>query len=102
MKIDSSNHAAALDSVQLSGAAQTQTIEAGKSKAAAAGAGAGAGTDQVALSNLSQALRTESEDTPERTAYLDKLSKLVASGEYNPDASGIAKSMVDDLVRGGF
>jgi len=101
MKIDS-NHGAGLDSVQLSNTAQATAVEASRGKAAAAGAGASAGTDRVALSNLSQALRTESEDTPERAAYLDKLSKLVAGGEYNPEASQIAKSMVDDLLKGGI
>lgn len=121
MKIDSTNQGAGPDSLQLSKAAQeagkTQAAEAAKAektagagkvadaaKTKAAAAGAGYGGDQVQLSNLSEALRAQNrvqdEDTPERAAYLEKLSRQVASGEYKPDASQIAKRMVDDLLGG--
>jgi anti-sigma28 factor (negative regulator of flagellin synthesis) len=126
MKIDSTNQGAGPDSLQLSKAAQaagqTQAAEAAKAekaaetakaekaaeagkaagagKAKAAAAGAGYGGDQVQLSNLSEALRAQNEDTPERVAYLEKLSRQVAGGEYKPDAEQIAKRMVDDLLGG--
>jgi anti-sigma28 factor (negative regulator of flagellin synthesis) len=122
MKIDSTNQGAGIDSLQLSKAAQEQAagkaaeqqaaakarataaepVEAVKAKTAAAGAGAGtAATDQVQLSNLSHALRAETEDTPERLAYLEELSRQVARGDYQPDSGAVAKKMVDELL-GGF
>jgi len=110
MKIDSPNPNAGQlsgipspqDRVELSKAGQGQQavgvsgVEGGgeKSKAAAAGAS----TDSAQLSGLSQLLRTQTEDTPERAAYLARLEQQVNAGEYNPKPADIARSLVDDLL----
>jgi len=110
MKIDSPNPNAAQlsgipapqDRVELTKAAQTRQTEkiaapegeGQKSRAAAAGAA----TDSAQLSGLSQLLRTQTSDTPERAAYLAQLEKQVASGEYNPEPADIARRIVDDIT----
>lgn len=111
MKIDSPNPNAAQlsgvpapqDRVELTKAGQTQQVEKVaapegeglKSRAAAAGAA----TDTAQISGLSQMLRTENDNTPERAAYLARLEQQVAAGEYNPQPSDIARSIVDDLLK---
>lgn len=111
MKIDSPNPNAAQlsevpppqDRVELNKAGQTQQTgevtgvegSGGKAKAAAAGAS----TDSAQLSGLSQLLRTETEDTPERAAYLAKLEQQVSAGEYNPSPPAIAGSIVSDMLK---
>lgn len=111
MKIDQPNPNAAQlsgipapqDRAELSKAAQAQQTgkiaapegEGLKSRAAAAGAA----TDTAQLSGLSQLLRTETGDTPERAAYLNRLEQQVASGEYNPNPSDIARGIVDDIMK---
>ncbi len=110
MKIDQPNPNAAQlsgipapqDRAELSKAAQTQQTEkiaapegeGVKSRAAAAGAA----TDSAQLSGLSQLLRTQTDDTPERAAYLNRLEQQVASGEYNPNPADIARGIVDDIT----
>ena len=89
MKIDSPNPNAAQlsgvpapqDRVELTKAGQTQQVEKVaapegeglKSRAAAAGAA----TDTAQISGLSQMLRTENDNTPERAAYLARLESLL-------------------------
>lgn len=108
MKIDSPNPNAGQlsgvpapqDRVELSKAGQTQQaggVEASGEKARAAAAGAS--TDTAQLSGLSQLLRTQTEETPERAAFLARLEREVQSGEYNPQPSDIARSIVDDLLK---
>ena len=111
MKIDSPNPNAAplsgvpapQDRVELSKAGQTQQTEKvaapdgeGRNSRAAA---AGAASDSAQLSSLSQLLRTQTDDTPERAAYLNRLEQQVASGEYNPNPADIARGIVDDILK---
>ena len=111
MKIDSPNPNAGQlsgvpspqDRVELSKSSQAQQagavagVEAGAEKTKAAAAGAA--TDSAQLSGLSQLLRTQTEETPERAAFLARLERQVNAGEYNPKPADIARSIVDDLLK---
>jgi anti-sigma28 factor (negative regulator of flagellin synthesis) len=111
MKIDSPNPntpqlsgvPAPQDRVELTKAGQTQQTEkiaapegeGQKSRAAAAGAA----PDSAQISSLSQLLRSQTDDTPERQAYLSGLEQQVASGQYNPNPADIARGIVDDIMK---
>ena len=111
MKIDSPNPnapqltgtPAAQDRVELTKAGQTQKTEkvegAGEASPKAKAAAAGTASDSAQLSSLSHQLRTQTDDTPERQAYLERLQKQVAAGEYNPQPGDIARSIVDDFLK---
>jgi anti-sigma28 factor (negative regulator of flagellin synthesis) len=55
--------------------------------------------DQVELSNLGMHLRALDSESPERTAYLEKLSADVASGRYKTDAKELSRKIVDDAIK---
>jgi anti-sigma28 factor (negative regulator of flagellin synthesis) len=111
MKIDSPNPNAGQlsgvpapqDRVELTKASltqQTEKIAAAKGEGQESrAAAAGAATDSAQISGLSQLLRTQNDDTPERAAYLSRLEQQVALGEYNPNPADIARSIVDDLLK---
>lgn len=111
MKIDSPNPnmgqlsgvPAPQDRVELSRTGQAQETEktgaAGSDGARSRAAAAGAGTDSAQISNLGQSLRLQTEDTPERTAYLARLQEQVDAGNYDPAPADIARSIMDDLLK---
>ena len=107
MKIDSPNPNAGQlsgvpapqDRVELSQASQTQQTE---KLAASKGEGQesrAAAADSAQISSLSQLLRTQNDDTPERAAYLSRLEQQVALDEYKPNPADVARAMVDDLLK---
>lgn len=57
--------------------------------------------DRVQLSLLSNALRVESEDTPERLEKVQMLRQAYQSGNYQPDSAVVAKNLIDEAL-GGF
>ena len=57
--------------------------------------------DRVQLSVLSNALRAESEDTPERLEKVQRLKDAYQAGRYEPDPTVVAKNLVDEAL-GGF
>ena len=57
--------------------------------------------DRVQLSLLSNALRAESEDTPERLEKVQMLRQAYQSGNYQPDSAVVAKNLIDEAL-GGF
>lgn len=57
------------------------------------------GPDQVQLSNLSQELRVQVEDTPERLERVDQLRAAYRTGAYQPEAREVSKSIVEDALR---
>ena len=64
-----------------------------------AGAPAGpAGEDQGHLSDLAGCLRSLSTDTPERAAYLEKLSAEIEAGSYTVDARALSRKIIDDAL----
>lgn len=87
-----------------SGAAKPSGKTSGPSNPADGGP-SGTGTDRVQLSNLLENLRHEgisgeSDLTPERAAYLDKLGAQVASGDYKVDADALSARIIDDTIKG--
>ncbi|MBL8236025.1 MAG: flagellar biosynthesis anti-sigma factor FlgM [Bryobacterales bacterium] len=81
--------------------AKTQeTAATAKAHAAKAGAGAGrvGAGDQVNLSPLAAALQGALSDSPERSAYLERLATDYAAGSYQPDASATANGIISDTL----
>jgi anti-sigma28 factor (negative regulator of flagellin synthesis) len=74
---------------------------AGENRAGAAAAGVGTGLDQLQLSSLSRSLRMEYSESPERVAYLEKLSLEVASGRYDVDPEAISRDIVEEAFGRG-
>ncbi|HZO54072.1 MAG TPA: hypothetical protein VFB63_15265 [Bryobacteraceae bacterium] len=110
MKIDSPNPNAGQlsgvpapqDRVELTKASltqQTEKIAAAKGEGQESRAAAAAATDSAQISGLSQLLRTQNDDTPERAAYLSRLEQQVALDAYKPNPADIARAMVDDLLK---
>jgi flagellar biosynthesis anti-sigma factor FlgM len=58
--------------------------------------------DRVQLSGLSHALRTETEDTPERLEKVAQLKAAVQSGTYSPDPVKVGSKIIDDALKGGL
>ena len=58
--------------------------------------------DRVQLSGLSHALRTETEDTPERLEKVAQLRADIQSGKYQPDPVQIGSKIIDDALGGGL
>jgi anti-sigma28 factor (negative regulator of flagellin synthesis) len=50
------------------------------------------------LSDLAGRLRSLSSDTPERAAYLEKLSAEVEAGRYTVDAQALSRKIIDDAL----
>jgi anti-sigma28 factor (negative regulator of flagellin synthesis) len=73
---------------------------AGASSGPPSGPAGPAGEDQVHLSDLAGRLRSLSSDTPERAAYLEKLSGEVEAGRYTVDALALSRKIIDDALQG--
>lgn len=54
--------------------------------------------DSIQLSSLSQELRAEESDSPDRLARIDQLRSDVLSGRYQPDSLQVSKAIVKDAV----
>jgi anti-sigma28 factor (negative regulator of flagellin synthesis) len=67
---------------------------------APSGPAGAAGEDQVNLSDLAGCLRSLSSGTPERAAYLEKLSGEVEAGRYTVDALALSRKIIDDALQG--
>ena len=50
------------------------------------------------LSPLAAALQGALSDSPDRTAYLERLSADFATGNYNPNPNDIASGIVSDTL----
>lgn len=55
------------------------------------------GTEDLAA--LASKLREETELTPERSAFLDRLAAEIRSGEYTADTDKLAGKLLDELAR---
>jgi hypothetical protein len=77
--------------------AASRAQELAKSRGASETGGAGR-TDEVNLSSLASALQDALTESPEREAYLEKLSAAFAEGSYQPDIAGTVKGIVDDAI----
>ena len=54
--------------------------------------------DEVSLSSLSARIRELDTESPERAAYLERLSADVQAGRYKVDALEISKKIVNDAL----
>lgn len=50
----------------------------------------------IDLGALGHNLNKESEGSPEREAYIERLRKLVKSGEYKVDSEALARKLVEN------
>jgi len=50
----------------------------------------------IDLGALGHNLRKQTEGSPEREAHIERLRKLVQSGEYEVDAEALAQKLMDD------
>lgn len=89
------SRASALDAAKTQEAAAAQQARAARAGAGASKSGA---SDEVNLSSLASALQGALSDSPERTAYLDRLAAEYASGAYNADPHATAKGIVGDAL----
>ena len=69
----------------------------GKIRDASADASSGA-TDTFTLSSLSSAINAQSEDTPERSAKLEKLAKDVDAGRYKPYVQETTRKLIEESL----
>lgn len=79
---------------------QTQKTEAAQGATAAgvvANKGSG-GSDEVNLSSLANVLQDAITESPERAAYLEKLSAQYAAGTYQADPQAVAKSLIGETL----
>ena len=84
-------------SVTTTSAARAVDRSSGNSRTAGSG---GDFDDQVQLSGLAGSLDSLRSDSPARLGLVDKLSKLVQGGEYKPDPTTIASSIVTEALGG--
>jgi anti-sigma28 factor (negative regulator of flagellin synthesis) len=50
------------------------------------------------LAALARKLREQTDLTPERAAYLNRLAADIREGKYSVDAEGLADKLIDDLL----
>lgn len=103
MRIDDNN----LAGIQTSAAGASQQVRAvDKQGANTAKAGSGSASgDEVQLSSVAGrvsagGLSTDQPVSAERSARIAQLTKLVQSGQYNPDPEKVADSMIRDMMAG--
>jgi|WetSurMetagenome_2_1015567.scaffolds.fasta_scaffold1300955_1 hypothetical protein len=84
-----------LMSTQVGGPQATES--AGDKHKKTDGVGSGSG-DQVNLSALGDKVRALDTESPERAAYLEKLSSDVQAGRYNPDPAAVSRKIVSDAM----
>jgi len=58
-------------------------------------------SDQVQLSSLAETVQSLDANSDVSKARLDQLTKLVASGKYEPDAQYVADRMIEDSIENG-
>ena len=103
MRIDDNN----LSGISSSAAGGSQKVRAANhdSSTAAKPGEAGTGQDEVQLSSFADrvnagSLGTDQSVSGERSAKIQQLTKLVQSGQYNPDPEKVADSMIRDMLSG--
>jgi flagellar biosynthesis anti-sigma factor FlgM len=97
MRIDDKN----LSSAGAASLGRTQAAEQAEQstqRAAAERSGVHGQSDQVQLSSLAETVQALEPDSAANRARLDELSKLVASGEYSPDAESIASKLIEESI----
>ena len=100
MRINDSNQPIANQPVR---GKEPNRVESGYQKVRESSADPGSGaTDTFVLSTLSSAINAQTENSPERSARIEKLAKQVDAGTYKPDSKAISEKLVEDgLLKGG-
>jgi len=103
MRIDD-NNLSGISSSAAGGSQKVRTANHDGSTAAKPGE-VGSGQDEVQLSSLADrvsagSLGTDPSVSAERSARIEHLTKLVQSGQYNPDPEKVADSMIRDMLSG--
>jgi Anti-sigma-28 factor, FlgM. len=70
-----------------------------KSRSQTVGGAASSRGDHVQLSHLGSQLQAAETESPERTAYLEKLSAQVKSGGYKVDSQRLSRAIVNDAIK---
>ena len=99
MRTDNQNPTG-ISSLQPGRTPETEAVNRQGPAGAPSGPAGAAGEDQVHLSDLAGRLRSLSSDTPERAAYLEKLSGEVEAGRYTVDALALSRKILDDALQG--
>lgn len=58
-------------------------------------------SDQVQLSSLAETVQSLDANSEVTQARIEQLSKLVASGKYEPDADFVADQLIQDSIESG-
>jgi flagellar biosynthesis anti-sigma factor FlgM len=77
---------------------RAQEAEGAQAAKTAANTRVSGGSDEVSLSSLANILQDAVAESPERTAYLQKLSSQFEAGTYKVDAKKIASALVDETL----
>jgi anti-sigma28 factor (negative regulator of flagellin synthesis) len=56
------------------------------------------GSDEVNLSSLANVLQDAITESPEKTAYLEKLAAQYAKGSYQADPRAVAQSLIGETL----
>lgn len=103
MRIDDNN----LSGISSSAAGASQKTRAANhdTSAAAKPGEVGTGQDEVQLSSVAGrvsagSIGADQSVSAERSARIEQLTKLVQSGQYNPDPEKVADSMIRDMLSG--
>lgn len=79
---------------------QTQKTEGvqGAATAKINGNKGNSGSDEVNLSSLANVLQDAITESPEKTAYLEKLAAQYAKGSYQADPRAVAQSLIGETL----
>lgn len=78
-----------------------ETAAAGGTRTARAAGQVSSKDDEVSLSSLASVLQSATAETPERAAYLEKLSADFEAGKAGGDPEAIARAILDDELLDG-
>ena len=77
---------------------RAEVTPAGKQASPRDGATTSGGLDRLQLSTLASRIHAEAEESPERTAKLERLAADFAAGQYQPDSGAISEKLIDEAL----
>jgi len=75
----------------------TQQVHGGRGGSSSRSA-YGLGNDSVELSNLSEAVRSYTSDSPERSQALSQIGRDVRGGRYQVDSLAVSRGVIGDAL----
>ncbi|MGH9667046.1 MAG: flagellar biosynthesis anti-sigma factor FlgM [Bryobacteraceae bacterium] len=97
MKINDSNQLAASQSSAARAQQTAYGSGAGRTQQPSDTSAAWTG-DNVQLSSLSASIRSQSVDSPERSAHIARVAAAVQRGTYSVDAAAVSRGVVNDSI----